>query len=135
MSESETIPLLRVQAERFFRHLIAVPDARRHLAAYDGVLHLRTPRETVLVELRGGDLRQVRAGSESVGYWDLELEADAAIFQRIFQGAMSPGAAMWEGRLFMPEEKAKHNLVVATFQAIRVAQEHLPRCLGRCVES
>jgi hypothetical protein len=38
---------------------------------------------------------------------------------------MTPGEAMWEGKLFMPEEKAKHNIVVATFQAIRAAQERL----------
>jgi hypothetical protein len=56
-------------------------------------------------------------------YWAVELRATPEVFLDIFDGVLSLGDAFYAGLLSAPEEKSKHNLVVAIGRAVRAHQE------------
>lgn len=113
-------------AKSFFTFMDKINEATQHLA-YDSALHLKTEKGYIVVQIRQGKIVGVTTGEVPVGYWDLLIETDEKTLMEILSGAISPGTALYSCRLTIPEEKSKHNIVVALFQAIRVTQEHLPR--------
>jgi hypothetical protein len=121
---------MQSRAQAFFE-LLNESDLGAHVAAYPLDLLFKSPNEAVLVSLRDGRLTEVTEAAESaaVGYWTLELQGDRDIFDAIFAGAWTMGEAMYRGRLFAPEEKAKHNLVSALGQTIRLLQKEHRRKL------
>jgi len=121
---------MQIRAQAFF-NLLNESDAGTHVAAYPIDLQLTSANEAVLVSLRNGRLTAVTEAAESapIGYWKLELQGDRDVFDAIFDGAWTLGEAMYRGRLFAPEEKAKHNLVSALGQTIRLLQKEHRRAL------
>ncbi len=121
-------------AQDFFARLNQDPAATKYLE-YDGTLFLRTPEECVRVKVDKGRIQSVESGQGSAGYWDFEIEGEDEIIRAILQARLTPGTAMWHGKIFMPEEKSKHNMAVAYFQAIRTAQENAFRPTQLCLDS
>jgi hypothetical protein len=113
-------PLQR-EAERFFAATASLPASTRlPIASYPLDLRLRTPTETVRLRFLDGKPDPASPPSD---YWALELRGEGDVFQEIFSGRRTMGQTLYEGLLHVPEEKAKHNLVVALSWSIRLLQE------------
>jgi len=110
---------LPAAAERFFAGLAAA-DAGAPMAAFPIDLLLRTPSERALLCFRGGT---AVAASDPDPLWTLELHADRGAFDDLFSARRTLGASLYAGLIAAPEEKAKHNLVVALAWSIRLLQE------------
>jgi 2,5-dihydroxypyridine 5,6-dioxygenase len=109
---------LQQAAARFFGGLDASPAPP--LADYPIDLRLETPDETARIGFSDGRVDPDAAASD---YWKLELRSDGAVFREIFAGYRTMGQAFYDGQLHAPEEKAKHNLVVALSWTVRLLQQ------------
>lgn len=59
------------------------------------------------------------------GLYTVPFEAPGEIYEKIFvEKKLTLGEAMYDGMAICPEEKSKHNLVVATCQTIRELQNN-----------
>ena len=112
------------RAKEFFA-LLDNTDAGTHVAQYPLDVIFSSEGDKVLVSLREGRAVAVTTSGcdASIGYWTLELQGDASTLAALFAGAWTMGEAMYRGRLFAPEEKAKHNLVSELGQTIRRLQD------------
>lgn len=112
-------------AGRFFGVIESAPEVGEPTAAWPVELMLTAPEERVTIEFKDGvpgNPKQVPADQET-GYWTLEICAEREVFDAIFAGALTMGEAMFAALLYLPEEKAKHNLSCALGHTIRLAQE------------
>jgi hypothetical protein len=110
---------LQADAERFFAGLGAA-DAGAPMARFPIDLLLSTPTESARLCFRGGT---AAAATEPDPLWTLELRGDREAFDGLFSARRTLGASLYAGLIVAPEEKAKHNLVVALAWSIRLLQE------------
>ena len=113
------------RATEFFSPLDSSPAAGEPVSSYPLELLLSTPHQRLSVELRDGRPGPVSEAPDDLntGYWTLEFRGEQPVFEGIFAGALTLGEALYAGILVAPEEKAKHNLVCALGQTIRLVQD------------
>jgi hypothetical protein len=110
---------LQDEADRFFAGF-AGSDLGSPLAPYPLDVVLVSGDETAIVRLRDG---RPAAHGEPDPFWAVELRADHDAFASLWSGELSLGELFYAGRVNAPEEKAKHNLVVALSWSVRRLQD------------
>ena len=110
---------LQDDADRFFAGF-ADTNLGSAMAPYPLDVLLSAGEETAVVRLRDG---QPIARGEPDPFWTVELRADPDAFASLWSGARTLGELFYAGHAGAPEEKAKHNLVVALSWSMRRLQD------------
>ena len=107
-------------ADRFFAGF-AGTSLGSAMAPYPLDVLLVAGEEAAVVSLRDG---QPAARAEPDPFWTVELRGDLDAFASLWSGECTLGELFYAGRASAPEEKAKHNLVVALSWSMRRLQDH-----------
>jgi hypothetical protein len=110
---------LQADADRFFAGL-AAEGSGAPLAAFPIDLLLSAPAEAARLSFRGGTAVAAR---DAEPLWTLELRGEREAFDDLLSARRTLGSSLYAGLIVAPEEKAKHNLVVALAWSIRLIQE------------
>jgi hypothetical protein len=117
---------LFTQAEQFLLQLNDRPEAQAFLAAYDMRVQFDvTDGEPFHAVIGGGRVQEVcRGGVEAFSNRDdFELFGKDAGFRLIFDGRLTPAAAMYYGKVTPRGERAKHNQAAVVYTLLHIAQK------------
>ena len=121
-----TAPELFTLAERFLLQLNGRQEAHAFLAAYDMRVQFDvTDGEPFHAVIAGGRVQGVVRGSVEAfsNLDDFEVFGSDAGFRLIFEGRLTPAAAMYYGKVTPRGERAKHNQAAVVYTLLHIAQK------------